>query len=148
VSGAEYEVKFGRNGKEGWLKVKGDNMTHSGQSIGKMIQLNTRPILFFGKFRKCFYPWIVFNSIIKKGGFDDGNMSILPHDLPKHSGFEGCLSHLEIKTASSQVSKFFPPGPTNGPAKGRSIMQQDFNICAGNPCGQKGICLPHGPSFT
>lgn len=75
-------------------------------------------------------------------------MSILPHDLPKHSGFEGCLSHIEIKTASSQTSKFYPPGPPSGPAKGRSVVQQDYNVCASNPCRQKGICLPHGPSFT
>ncbi|XP_059484239.1 protein eyes shut-like, partial [Neocloeon triangulifer] len=128
-SGSEYEVRFGRSGKEGWLSVKGDNMTHSGYSIGKMIQLNTRPFAYFG-------------------GFDDGNTSILPHDLPKHSGFEGCLSHIEIKTAQSQVTKYFPPGSPNSPVKGRSVMQQDYNPCTKNPCRQGGICLPHGPSFT
>ncbi|CAB3370293.1 Hypothetical predicted protein [Cloeon dipterum] len=128
-SGTVHEVRFGRNGKEGWLKIKGDNTTYTGQSIGRMVQLNTRPVAYFG-------------------GFDDINASILPHDLPKHSGFEGCLSHLEIKSAQSQPTKYFPPGPPNSPAKGRSVVQKDYNPCTNNPCRQGGICLPHGPSFA
>ncbi|XP_065345545.1 protein eyes shut [Cloeon dipterum] len=128
-SGTVHEVRFGRNGKEGWLKIKGDNTTYTGQSIGRMVQLNTRPVAYFG-------------------GFDDINASILPHDLPKHSGFEGCLSHLEVKSAQSQPTRYFPPGPPNSPAKGRSVVQKDYNPCTNNPCRQGGICLPHGPSFA
>lgn len=48
VAGLEQEVRVGRSGREGWLRVRGDNGTHSGSSSGKMTQLNTKPILYIG----------------------------------------------------------------------------------------------------
>ncbi|KAF4523249.1 hypothetical protein B566_EDAN006872 [Ephemera danica] len=128
VAGVEREVEVGRAGREAWLRVLGDNGTHSGHSTGKMTQLNTRPVLLIG-------------------GFDRGNSSLLPHDLPKHSGFEGCVSNIEIKTGSS-VTRYFPPGPPASPLQGRAVSQHSVQACASNPCLHRGICLPHGPSFT
>lgn len=73
---------------------------------------------------------------------------MLPHDLPKHAGFEGCLSHIEIKTGTNQVTKYFPPGPPVNPMRGRAVNQHGLQVCSSNPCQNRGICLPHGPSFT
>lgn len=77
-----FEIKIGRNGRQAWLSVDGKkNIT--GRSQGTKSRLDVYPVLFIG-------------------GHELSNFSTLPHDLPLHSGFQGCIS--DVRFISGTVS--------------------------------------------
>lgn len=78
-----FEIQIGRNGRQAWLSVDGKNNI-TGRSQGAKTRLDVNPILFIG-------------------GHELSNFSSLPHDLPLHSGFQGCISDLRFISGSVSV---------------------------------------------
>ena len=77
-----HSVRFGRSGRQGWLQVdQAGNIT--GRSPGARANLNvSSPLLFVG-------------------GHENHNFSLLPHDLPVHRGFDGCIFDLSVRSAEA-----------------------------------------------
>ncbi|XP_016662821.1 protein eyes shut [Acyrthosiphon pisum] len=121
-------VKLGRDGKTAWLMV--DNFPNvTGQSIGRLSQLNTKPVLYLG-------------------GHESPGMADLPHDLPLHTGFVGCMSEVKLKaghvTVPLSLSRAYSTVNT-----GRSVSQCSTNECyRNNICQHNGACIQHGSSLA
>ncbi|VVC30456.1 Hypothetical protein CINCED_3A008316 [Cinara cedri] len=121
-------VKFGRDGKTAWLAV--DNFPNvTGQSVGRLSQLNTKPVLYLG-------------------GHESPGMADLPHDLPLHTGFVGCMSSVKLKaghvTVPLSLSRAYSTVNT-----GRSVSQCSTNECyRNNICQHNGACIQHGSSLA
>ncbi|KAH1001463.1 hypothetical protein HUJ04_005481 [Dendroctonus ponderosae] len=116
----DYLVQVGYNERQAWLFV--ENMGNvSGRSPGPSTQLNTTPLLYFG-------------------GHDALNFSTLPHDLPLHSGFSGCIFDVEVKIGSIVL-------PLQGGALGRAVGQCGTTECYERSCQNNGACLHHGSTF-
>ncbi|XP_049813652.1 protein eyes shut-like [Schistocerca nitens] len=116
-------VSLGRSGKHAWLRV--DNLKNvTGTSPGHMTQLNTHSPLYIG-------------------GHESANFSLLPHDLPLHSGFSGCLFDVELRTGRISV-----PLQKTRTATGRSVGQCGTTECHEHACQNGGACLHHGASFV
>lgn len=79
-----FEIQIGRNGRQAWLSVDGKNNI-TGRSQGSKSRLNVNPLIFIG-------------------GHELRNFSTLPHDLPLHSGFQGCIFDLRFISGSVSVS--------------------------------------------
>ncbi|KAL1124137.1 hypothetical protein AAG570_001907 [Ranatra chinensis] len=116
-------VRLGRIGQQGWLQV--DNMPNiTGTSPGWLSQLNTEPILFVG-------------------GYESHNFSGLPHDLPLHSGYTGCLYGVELRAGRVRL---FPHRSKD--AKGRNVGQCSTRHCHDSTCLHGGACLDHAATFS
>ncbi|PNF26337.1 hypothetical protein B7P43_G01769 [Cryptotermes secundus] len=114
-----HTVRLGRIGQVAWLMV--DNLQNvSSRSPGRLSQLNTRSMLYLGK-----------------------NFSILPHDLPLHSGFSGCLFDVELRAGRIAVAL-----QRTQPATGRSVGQCGTSECHEHACQHGGACLHHGATYT
>ncbi|XP_018325866.1 protein eyes shut-like [Agrilus planipennis] len=119
----EYLVKLGRSERRAWLAVEGlGNVT--GRSKGKFVQLDVVPMLYLG-------------------GYDSLYFSTLPHDLPLHTGFEGCIFDVELKAGSVVI-----PLQSSRHALGRAIGQCGISECHENSCQNGGICLHHASTFS
>lgn len=73
------------------------------------------------------------------------NFSGLPHDLPLHTGFEGCVYGVEwrvgrISVSVSQVRQHA--------VVGRNVGQCGTSHCHNTTCLNGGACLDHGATFT
>ena len=80
----------GRRGKQAWIKVDGmRNMT--GRSPGVMNKLNVYSDLYVG-------------------GHEIARFDGLPHDLPLHQGFQGCIFDLGFRV----INKLYLPKPIRG----------------------------------
>ncbi|XP_066907901.1 protein eyes shut isoform X2 [Halyomorpha halys] len=118
-----HNVKLGRSGQEGWLQV--DNMPNvTGVSPGYLSQLNTRPIIYIG-------------------GYETRNFSGLPHDLPLHSGFSGCLFDVHLRAGRVRLAL-----QRSRDAVGRNVGQCSTKHCHNNTCHHSGVCIDHGATFT
>ena len=72
-----HSVHIGRWGRRAWLKV--DHFRNiSGLAPGKLADLNVNGEFFIG-------------------GHETYNFTRLPHDLPLHTGFTGCIFDLVLK---------------------------------------------------
>ncbi|XP_066258765.1 protein eyes shut [Euwallacea similis] len=123
-SGArDYLVKLGYDSRRAWLFV--ENLGNfSGRSPGQSVQLNAAPMLYLG-------------------GHDSINFSQLPHDLPLHTGFSGCIFDVEVK-----VDKVvFPLQSSVHAAFGRAVGQCGTTECYEKSCQNGGACLHHGSTF-
>ncbi|KAJ9586493.1 hypothetical protein L9F63_019851, partial [Diploptera punctata] len=118
-----HTVRLGRIGQLAWLMV--DNLGNvSGKSPGRLTQLNTRSLLYLG-------------------GHESGNFSLLPHDLPLHSGFSGCLFDVELRAGRVAIALQRIQAAT-----GRSVGQCGTTECHEHACQQGGACLHHGEMFS
>lgn len=116
-------VKIGRIGQRAWLAV--DNQRNvTGKSPGKLSQLNTRPIVYVG-------------------GHDSMNFSLLPHDLPLHTGFSGCLFDVEINSNTNIVKL-----EKNLASFSRGVGQCGSTLCNEEACENGGGCINHGATYT
>ncbi|XP_015114081.1 protein eyes shut [Diachasma alloeum] len=116
-------LRVGRRGRDAWLFVDGlGNFT--GQAAGTMTQLDVSPILYIG-------------------GHKSKNFETLPHDLPLHTGFAGCIYDVELQT-DNQVF----PVTKSSPASGRGVGECHRNECTRNACKNGAVCLNHGPTYS
>lgn len=123
VQTKEHVVRLGRIGRRAWLIV--DNTVNvTGRSPGKLAQLDVHPIIYLG-------------------GHDIGNFSTLPHDLPLHTGFSGCIFDVDV-----MAGKYVVPLYSKRATFGRSVGQCKMVECSDNTCQNGGACLQHGPTFT
>ncbi|XP_055597303.1 protein eyes shut [Uranotaenia lowii] len=116
-------INVGRSGRLAWLSVDG-RVNISGNSPGGSSKLNVSPFLYIG-------------------GHEHMNFSNLPHDLPLHSGFQGCLFDVNIVAGPVQI-----PLQHIGGARGRSVGQCGTKECHRHACQNNGACLQHGSTFT
>ncbi|CAH1977391.1 unnamed protein product [Acanthoscelides obtectus] len=118
----DYLVRLGHSGRQAWLYVENiGNVT--GRSPGNLVQLDVVPLLFIG-------------------GHSSRNFSDLPHDLPMHTGFSGCIFDIEMKSGSVVI-------PFHGSMKtfGRAVGQCGTTECYERNCQNDGACLHHGSTF-
>ncbi|KAJ8920609.1 hypothetical protein NQ315_004748 [Exocentrus adspersus] len=118
----DYLVRLGHLGRRAWLYVENlGNVT--GRSPGNLVQLDIVPLLFIG-------------------GHESRNFSLLPHDLPLHTGFSGCIFDIEMKSGSVVI-------PIQGSRKtfGRAVGQCGTTECYEQSCENGGACLHHGSTF-
>lgn len=75
------------------------------------------------------------------------NFSGLPHDLPLHSGFAGCLLDVEVLagTGSSRVTVALE---RTRAAAGRAVGQCGTTLCHARACQHRAACLHHAASFS
>ncbi|XP_014470812.1 PREDICTED: protein eyes shut-like [Dinoponera quadriceps] len=118
-----YTVRVGRRGKEAWLAVEGVGNV-SGQAVGSMTQLDVSPVLYIG-------------------GYKSKNFETLPHDLPLHTGFSGCIFDVELRTDTSIL-----PLTGSSPATGRGVGECNRNECIRHSCKNGAVCLHHGASYS
>ncbi|XP_055637815.1 protein eyes shut [Toxorhynchites rutilus septentrionalis] len=116
-------INVGRNGRLAWLSIDG-KVNISGNSPGSSSKLNVSPYLYIG-------------------GHEKGNFSDLPHDLPLHSGFQGCLFDIHIIAGPVHI-----PLQHIGGMRGRSVGQCGTKECHRHACQNNGACLQHGSTFT
>lgn len=69
---------------------------------------------------------------------------MLPHDLPLHTGFSGCIYDVRIKSGALVM----PLQAIAKPSLGRSLGQCGMIECHDRACQNGGVCLQHGPTFT
>ncbi|KAK6619040.1 hypothetical protein RUM44_003422 [Polyplax serrata] len=118
-----HTAKIGRFGQRAWLMV--DNQQNvTGRSPGKLTQLNTR-------------------SVIYLGGHHSRNFSVLPHDLPLHTGFSGCIFDVELRTGQMLIKV-----EKSVPAFSRALGQCGTTLCNEHSCKNGGGCISHGATYT
>lgn len=117
------DIKVGRIGREAWLSVDG-KVNITGKAPGSLTRMDVVPILYFG-------------------GHDVANFSTLPHDLPYHSGFQGCIFDVHLKAGLVTV----PLQITRG-VRGRGVGQCATRECHRHACQHEGACLHHGATFS
>lgn len=119
----DYLIRVGRTGRQAWLSV--DNKANiTGRAPGSLTKMDVAPILYLG-------------------GHETANFSTLPHDLPLHSGFQGCIYDVLLKTGHITV----PLADTKG-IRGRGVGQCNTRECHRHACQHDGACLQHGATFT
>nr|XP_031825874.1 protein eyes shut [Nomia melanderi] len=118
-----HTVRVGRRGRDAWLAVDGiGNVT--GRVVGSMTRLDVSPILYIG-------------------GHKSRNFESLPHDLPLHTGFSGCIFDIEIRTNSAIY-----PITSSSPATGRGVGECHRNECIRHSCKNGAVCLNHGATYS
>lgn len=121
--GAEHVIHVRRVGRQAWLSV--DNRVNvTGRAPGSQSKMEVAPVLYLG-------------------GHDVANFSTLPHDLPLHSGFEGCIYDLQLRTGHVNV-----PITASKGVHGRGVGQCNTKECHRHACQHDGACLQHGATFT
>jgi EYS protein len=119
-----HTVHAGRWGRLAWLQVD-HYMNISGVAPGRLASLNVNGEFFVG-------------------GHENFNFTGLPHDLPVHTGFTGCIFDIVMTGRDSEV----PTGPAVPlPLRGRNVQQCQERMCDRNPC-QGGFCLDYGASYS
>lgn len=122
-NGDEFRIEVGRQGRRSWLFVEGiGNIT--GRSPGHYAQLDVQPLLYFG-------------------GHSSRYFETLPHDLPLHTGFAGCIYDIELRSRQVTI-------PLQGTkySTGRALSQCGTTVCHPASCQHNGACLYHGGTFT
>ncbi|XP_040572701.1 protein eyes shut [Lepeophtheirus salmonis] len=125
-----HAVRFGRNGRRGWLQV--DNFPNiTGLSPGKREFLNVTSMYYY------------------IGGHENYNFSLLPHDFPVHRGFSGCMFDMAYRSyVTGQLTPLALPSKIgSSPIRGRNVEQCHYDICSSSPCSNGGTCIGYGASF-
>lgn len=118
-----YHVQVIRQGRTASLYIDG-KLNVTGNSPGEVARLDVVPVLYIG-------------------GHSAMNFSTLPHDLPLHSGFQGCIYDLQLKSGSLVIPLHDTKGIT-----GRSVGQCGTRECHRHSCHNNGACLQHGATYT
>ncbi|XP_066593049.1 protein eyes shut-like isoform X2 [Prorops nasuta] len=117
-----YILRVGRKGRDAWLAVEGaGNVT--GRAAGSMTRLDVSPILYIG-------------------GHKSTNYESLPHDLPLHTGFSGCIFDIELR-----IKDIVNDITSSNPATGRGVGECYRNECIQHSCKNGAVCLNHGPTY-
>ncbi|XP_037042682.1 protein eyes shut [Bradysia coprophila] len=116
-------INVGRLGRRAWLSVDG-KYNVSGRSPGSLTKMNVEPIVYLG-------------------GHKMSNFSSLPHDLPLHMGFQGCIFDVHFKAGMVVV----PLQETRG-VQGRGVGQCGTKECHRHACQNGGACLNLGSTFS
>jgi EYS protein len=85
------------------------------------------------------------------GGHANHNLSLLPHDLPVHRGFEGCIFDLWMRSGAEMIvplSASLGVASTAASPRGRNVFQCHEDMCTPNPCANGGSCVAYGASFV
>lgn len=136
-----YFVRLGHFGRRAWLYVE-DLGNVTGRTPGNMLKLDVVPLLYLGKtFCAKMRPLKCF-KINLSGGHDSHNFSTLPHDLPLHSGFAGCIFDVQLKSGSIMM-----PLQVTKHVIGRAVGQCETSECYERVCHNGGACLHHGSTF-
>ncbi|XP_051158584.1 protein eyes shut-like [Leptopilina boulardi] len=118
-----HNLRVGRKGREAWLSIEGiGNIT--GETPGTLTRLDVSPILYVG-------------------GHKSKNFENLPHDLPLHTGFSGCIYDIELRTEDNVF-----PITKSSPATGRGVGECHRVECSHNSCKNGAVCLNHGPTYS
>lgn len=117
------QIIVNRSGRKTLIVVNGTEII-SGHALGTSSEMKLSPILYIG-------------------GHNMYNFSTLPHDLPLHSGFQGCIFDVQIK--SEQHSSHLHARDS---IHGRSVSQCGSRECQRNTCHNGGACINTGPSFA
>lgn len=123
-SNNEHVIRVQRVGRQAWLSVDNGRVNVTGRAPGSQSKMEVAPVLYLG-------------------GHEVGNFSTLPHDLPLHSGFEGCIYDLQMHTGHVAV-----PLTTSKGVHGRGVGQCNTRECHRHACQHDGACLQHGATFT
>ncbi|KAJ1524333.1 hypothetical protein ONE63_010839 [Megalurothrips usitatus] len=125
-----HSVRLGRAGNSAWLVADG-MVNVTGTSPGPLSQLNTAPWLYLG-------------------GHDAVNFSGLPHDLPLHSGFAGCVLDVEVVSGSGAAGapRVAVALERTRAAAGRAVGQCGTTLCHARACQHRAACLHHAATFT
>lgn len=124
VPAAEHVIHVRRVGRQAWLSVDNNRLNVTGRAPGGQSKMEVAPVLYLG-------------------GHSVANFSSLPHDLPLHSGFEGCIYDVELRTGHVSV-----PLATSKGVHGRGVGQCNTRECHRHACQHDGACLQHGATFT
>ncbi|XP_043476910.1 protein eyes shut isoform X2 [Leptopilina heterotoma] len=116
-------LRVGRKGREAWLSIEGIGNI-SGETPGSLTRLDVAPILYIG-------------------GHKSKNFENLPHDLPLHTGFSGCIYDIELRTEDNVF-----PITKSSPATGRGVGECHRVECSHNSCKNGAVCLNHGPTYS
>ncbi|XP_073822218.1 uncharacterized protein [Musca autumnalis] len=81
--------------------------------------------------------------ILYLGGHEIANFDTLPHDLPLHSGFQGCIYDVHLKAGQVTV----PLQETRG-VRDHGVGQCGTRECHRHACQHDGAYLQHGATFT
>lgn len=68
---------------------------------------------------------------------------MLPHDLPLHTGFSGCIFDIELRTKDTIF-----PITSSSPATGRGVGECHRNECIRHSCKNGAVCLNHGSTYS
>ncbi|XP_076687033.1 eyes shut isoform X2 [Andrena cerasifolii] len=118
-----HTIRVGRSGRDAWLAVDGiGNVT--GRVVGSMTRLDVSPILYIG-------------------GHKSKNFESLPHDLPLHTGFSGCIFDIELRAENAIY-----PITSSSPATGRGVGECHRNECIRHSCKNGAVCLNHGATYS
>lgn len=97
------------------------------------------------------FSYTTFPIIIKflfLGGHESPGMSDLPHDLPLHTGFVGCMSSVKLMAGHVTVPLSLSRAYSTANI-GRSVSQCSTNECyRNNICQHSGACIQHGSSLA
>ncbi|XP_045472679.1 protein eyes shut [Harmonia axyridis] len=119
----DYTIHIGLRGRRAWLFVENvGNIT--GKAPGSFENLDVAPVIFIG-------------------GHESRYFNKLPHDLPQHGGFMGCIFDIKLKTENGLI-----PVKQNDRTVGRAVNQCGVSECYNNRCPNKAACLHHGSTFT
>ncbi|KAL1513285.1 hypothetical protein ABEB36_002710 [Hypothenemus hampei] len=122
IGDREYSVRIGYENRRAWLYV--DNLGNiTGRAPGPSIRLDVLPWLYLG-------------------GHHSENFSTLPHDLPLHSGFSGCIFDVELKMGNVVLLVQDLSNPL-----GRAVGQCRTTECFEQSCHNGGACLHHASTF-
>lgn len=92
----------------------------------------------------CILEWkMKFIFTIHSGGHESKYFNKLPHDLPQHGGFMGCIYDIRLKTENELI-----PVKQNDRTMGRAVNQCGVSECYKNRCPNRAACLHHGSTFT
>lgn len=76
------------------------------------------------------------------GGHKSKYFETLPHDLPLHTGFSGCIYDIEFRTDDNVF-----PVTMSSPATGRGVGECHRNECSHHSCKNGAVCLNYGPTY-
>lgn len=85
---------------------------------------------------------IICKNYSCSGGHKSKNFESLPHDLPLHTGFSGCIFDIELRTETAIY-----PITNSSPATGRGVGECHRNECIRHLCKNGAVCLNHGATY-